>query len=72
MPLLLAVNNGYEAVVKLLLARDDIDLNSKDKFRATLLLLAAEYRSKAVVELLLAWDDVNLDSKSALRNILLL
>ena len=59
-------------VVKLLLARDNINLNSEDKFRAMPLLLAAEYKSKAVVELLLARDDVNPDPKSALRDILLL
>ena len=72
MPLLLAISNGYKAVVKLLLVRDNIDLNSKDKFRAILLLLAAEYRSKVVVELLLTRDNVNLDPKSALRDIPLL
>jgi ankyrin repeat protein len=53
MPLLLATSNSYKVVVKLLLTRDNINLNSKDKFRATLLLLAVEYRSEAVVELLL-------------------
>ena len=68
MPLLLAISNGYKAVVKLLLIWDDIDLNSKNKFRAILLLLAIEYKSKVVVELLLIWDDVNLDPKSALRD----
>jgi ankyrin repeat protein len=55
-------------VVKLLLARDDINPNSEDKFGATPLLLAVEYGSEAVVELLLMWDDVNLDPKSALRD----
>ena len=59
-------------VVKLLLVRDNIDPNSKDKFGATLLLLAAEYRSKVVVKLLLTRDNVNLDPKSALRDIPLL
>jgi hypothetical protein len=53
MPLLLAISNSYKAVVKLLLAQDNINLNSKDKFRAILLLLAIEYRSEVVVELLL-------------------
>ena len=72
MPLLLAISNSYKVVVKLLLIQDNIDLNSKDKFGATLLLLAIEYRSKAVVELLLVWDNVNLNPKSALRDILLL
>jgi hypothetical protein len=51
--LLLAAGNRHEAVVKLLLIWDNINLNFEDKFRATLLLLAAEYRSKVVVELLL-------------------
>ena len=72
MPLLLAVGNSYKVVVKLLLIRDNINPNFKDKFRAILLLLAAEYKSKAVVELLLARDNVNPDSKSALKDILLL
>jgi len=72
MPLLLAISNGYKAVVKLLLTRDNIDPNSEDKFRAILLLLAIEYRSKVVVELLLIWDNINLDPKSALRDIPLL
>jgi ankyrin repeat protein len=71
-PLLLAAGNGHKAVVKLLLIRDNIDLNFEDKFRATLLLLAVEYRSKVVVELLLTWDNVNLDPKCALRDIPLL
>ena len=53
MLLLLAVSNSHKAVVKLLLVWDDIDLNSKDKFRAILLLLAVEYGSEVVVELLL-------------------
>ena len=72
MPLLLAISNGYKAVIKLLLIRDNIDPNSEDKFGAMLLLLAIEYRSKVVVKLLLTWDNVNLDPKSAPRDILLL
>jgi len=72
MPLLLAISNSYKAIIKLLFTRDNINLNSKDKFRAILLLLAIEYKSKAVVELLLMWDNVNLNPKSTLRDILLL
>jgi len=59
-------------VVKLLFTQDNINLNSKDKFRAMLLLLAAEYKNKIVIELLLTQDNVNPDPKSALRDILLL
>ncbi|OCK93162.1 uncharacterized protein K441DRAFT_567106, partial [Cenococcum geophilum 1.58] len=61
-PLLLAISNGYKAIVKLLFIRDNIDLNSKDKYRAMLLLLAAEYRSKTIVKLLLK-DSVDVKSK---------
>ncbi|OCK99101.1 uncharacterized protein K441DRAFT_540580, partial [Cenococcum geophilum 1.58] len=64
-PLLLAISNGHEAVVKILLARDNINPNSKDKFRATPLLLAAEYRKrgyKVIVKLLLIKDSISLNS----------
>ena len=53
MPLLLAISNSYKVVVKLLFIWDNINLNFKNKFRATPLLLAAEYGSEAVVKLLL-------------------
>ena len=59
-------------VVKLLLTQDNINLNFKDKFRATLLLLAAEYGSKVVVKLLLIWDNINPNPKCAFKDILLL
>ena len=54
-------------VVKLLLVRGSINLNSKDKYSAILLLLAIECGRKVVVELLLTRDNINLDPKSALR-----
>jgi len=54
-------------VVKLLLARSSINLNSKDKYGAIPLLLAAEYGRKVVVKLLLARDNVNPDPKNALK-----
>ena len=53
MPLSLATSNGYKVVIKLLFVQDNINPNSKDKFRVIPLLLAAEYGSEAVVELLL-------------------
>ncbi|OCK92529.1 uncharacterized protein K441DRAFT_570190, partial [Cenococcum geophilum 1.58] len=65
-PLLLAASNGYKAVVKLLLTRDNINPNSKDKFRAIPLLLAIEYRSKAgIIKLLLTQKGVNSNSKDS-------
>ena len=71
-PLLLAASNGYKVVVKLFFIQDDINLNSKNKFRAIPLLLATEYRNKVIVELLLIRDDVNLNLKNAFKNTLLL
>ena len=54
-------------VVKLLLIRGSINLNSEDKYSAIPLLLAVEYGRKVVVELLLIRDNINLDLKNALR-----
>ena len=34
-PLILAVQNGHEAVVRLLIERDGIDINAKDKGEQT-------------------------------------
>jgi ankyrin repeat protein len=52
-------------VVELPLAKDGVDLNSKDtKYGQTLLSWAAENRHEAVVKLLLAQDGVDRKSKS--------
>jgi ankyrin repeat protein len=62
-PVLLAAENGYEAVVKLLLAKAGVSLDSKDSDSRTPLSLAASMEQKwwvpkpeceAVMELLLA------------------
>jgi ankyrin repeat protein len=45
----LAAVNGYEVVAKLLLAKDSVDLNSKDNDSWTPLLRAAENGHKAVI-----------------------
>ncbi|KAJ9637654.1 hypothetical protein H2199_007144 [Coniosporium tulheliwenetii] len=52
-PLSWAVIGGQEAVVKLLVVCDDVNVNSKDKSGRTPLLWAAERGHKAVVRLLL-------------------
>ena len=51
-PLLLAVKNQYEAVVKLLLETDKVDVNSKDWFSQTPLSSAAENGHEALAKLL--------------------
>ena len=62
-PLLLAASNGHEAVVKLLVDRDDVAADSKDRSGRTPLLLAAWDGHEAVVKLLVDRDDVAADSK---------
>jgi len=57
-PLSYAAMEGQEAVVKLLLAWDDIDANLKDRHGQTPLLYAADRGHEAVVKLLLARDDI--------------
>jgi len=47
-----AAENGYEAVVKLLLDTSKVDVYSKDKYSQTPLWRAAKNGQKAVVKLL--------------------
>ena len=58
-----AASDGHEAVVSLLLARDDINPDLKNDSGQTLLLLAASNGHEAVVSLLLARDNINPNSK---------
>jgi ankyrin repeat protein len=64
-PLFWAVENGHDAVVKLLLAKEDVDPNSKGPYDQTPLLIAAENGHEAVVKLLLAKDSVNPNSRDS-------
>ena len=65
-PLSIAANNGREVVVKLLLARDDVELNTKGLYGRTPLSWAAENGHEAVVKLLLARDGIELNSKDSI------
>ncbi|KAG4437278.1 hypothetical protein IFR05_007255 [Cadophora sp. M221] len=63
-PLLWAAGNGYNAVVNLLLAKDDIDPDLKDnQYGQTPLSWAAENGHEAVVKLPLETGKVEVDSK---------
>ncbi|KAL8901819.1 MAG: hypothetical protein Q9207_005011 [Kuettlingeria erythrocarpa] len=62
-PLSWAAQRGHEAVVKLLLARDDVEVDWEDKQGQTPLSWAAQDGHEAVVKLLLARDDVEVDSQ---------
>ncbi|KAJ4146816.1 hypothetical protein LMH87_001375 [Akanthomyces muscarius] len=62
-PLSYAAENGYEAIIKLLLAIDKVDIDAKDSWDRTPLSYAAENGHEAVVKLLLAMDKVDVDAK---------
>src|ERR1700722_15890143 len=60
-----AAERGREVVVKLLLARDDVDADSKESDGRTPLSWAAENGHEAVVKLFLPRDDVDADSEGS-------
>jgi hypothetical protein len=62
-PLSYAAENGHEAVIRLLVDRDDVEADSKDKYGRTPLWRAAGNGHEAVVKLLVDRDDVEADSK---------
>ena len=51
-PLFVAVVNGHDAVVRLLVERDGVDINVKDNVGRTPLSWAVQYGHEAVVRLL--------------------
>ena len=59
-----AASDGHEAVVNILLARDDVDPGLKNDSGQKLLSLAVSNGREAVVNLLLARDDVDPDLKN--------
>lgn len=62
-PLSLAAEHSHDSIIKLLLARDDVDADSNDNNGRTPLLFSAEYGHSSVISLLLAWDNVDVNSK---------
>jgi ankyrin repeat protein len=60
-PLFLAASNGHDAIVQLLMARSDVEVNTNDKDGWTPLSLAADKGHDAVVRLLLARGDVKVN-----------
>lgn len=54
---------GHEAVVELLMKRDNVDVNSKDKYKRTSLSWAAIMGYEVVVKSLMKQDEVDVNSK---------
>ena len=63
-PLWCAARNGHEAVVKLLVERDDVEANCEDRYGQTPLSWAARRGHEAMVKLLVERDDVEADRKN--------
>jgi len=62
----LAAKRKHEALVKLLLSTDKVDVDLKDNWGRTLVLLAAKSGFEVVVRLLLDTSKVDADSKRKL------
>ncbi|GMF88283.1 unnamed protein product [Aspergillus oryzae] len=60
-----AAENGYEAVVKLLLATGKVDIDSKDSNSRIPLFWAAKNGHRTVVELLIGTEKVDIDSRDS-------
>ncbi|RSL55684.1 hypothetical protein CEP54_009254 [Fusarium duplospermum] len=67
MLLCFAVENGHEALVKLLLGTGKVDLNARDSRDRTPLSLAADNGHEALVKLLLGTDKVDLNAEDEYR-----
>ena len=65
-PLLIAVREGHEEVVRMFLERNDVEADSKDVVKRSPLSWAAGYGHEAIVKLLLEQNDVEADSKDGL------
>jgi len=61
-PLTLAALEGDETVVRLLIKRDDVDINAKDRRGSTPLIWAVLEGHEAVVRLLIERDGVDLNA----------
>ena len=56
--------HGHEKVVRLLLKRDDVEADFRDKYGQTPLIWAATRGHEKVVQMLLQRDDVGIDSET--------
>jgi ankyrin repeat protein len=62
-PLILAVNEGHNAIVEMLLAMDNVDPDVRDYWNGSPLLSACRQRHVSIVKQLLARDDVDVNVK---------
>lgn len=62
----MGMSHGHDSVVKLLLAPDNVNVDSKDNKGRMPFLFAVTHRHEPMVKLLLAQNDVDMDSKSTI------
>ena len=62
-PLVWAAERGHEAVVRLLIERDDVDVNIKGDFGETPLFVAAGNGHEAIVRLLIERNDIDVKAR---------
>ena len=62
-PLLYAARNGHEAVVKIIVVHDDIEVNTKDQDGCSLLSYINKYGNEAAVKMLVSQDNVEVNTK---------
>ncbi|MCJ1315728.1 hypothetical protein MMC15_001048 [Xylographa vitiligo] len=61
--ILVGAHFGHDAIVRLLLDREDVDANSRDRFGLTALSVAAREGHEATISLLLKQKDIQVNSK---------
>lgn len=64
----IAAGKGHEEIVKSLITRDDVDINSKNSNESTPLYVAAEAGHETVVQLLSSQKDVEMNLKNRFGN----
>ena len=62
-PLMWAAGGGHEAIVRLLIEKEDIEINAKAKDGRTPLSVAAAIGHEAIVQMLISRDDVDVNAK---------
>ena len=58
-----AAQEGHEAVVKILVSQDNVEVDTKDNHGHSLLSYATKEGHESVVKILVTWDDIKVNTK---------